>query len=107
MKPKLYIGIVLCVQGQYYQMKVLSYGQLLQNKYSKIKFIKFRLKNHQNCGNNLTKSIRNSFPKISILAFLPSFQLESSGNLDACTKQTQIGHYPKENSTTLLLFYFG
>ena len=64
-------------------------------------------KNHQNCGNNLTKSIRNSFPKISILAFLFSFQLESSGNLDACTKQTLIGHYPKENRTNLLLFYFG
>jgi len=86
---KLYIGVVLCVQGQCYQMKVQIYGHLLPNKFSKIKFIKFWLKNHQKSGDNLTKSIRNSFPKISILAFLPSFQLESSGNLDACTKQTK------------------
>ena len=86
---KLYIRVVLCVQGQCYQMKVQIYGHLLPNKFSKIKFIKFWLKNHQKSGDNLTKSIRNSFSKISILAFLPSFQLESSCNLDACTKQTQ------------------
>ena len=68
-------------------MKVQIYGHLLPNKFSKIEFMKFWLKNHQKCGDNLTKSIRNSFSKISILAFLPSFQLDSSGNLDACTKQ--------------------
>ena len=104
---KLYIGVVLCVQGQCYQMKVQIYGHLLPNKFSKIKFIKFWLKNHQKSGDNLTKSIRNPFSKISILAFLPSFQLESSGNLDACTKQTHIGHYPNETSSNLLMFSFG
>ena len=70
-------------------MKVLIYGHLLQNKFSKIKFIKFRIKNHHKCGDNLTISIRNSLSKISFLAFLFIFQLETSGNLDACTKQIQ------------------
>ena len=68
-------------------MKVLIYGHLLQNEFSKINFIKFRLKNHHICGYNLTKSIRNSLSKILFLAFLFVFQLETSGNLDACTKQ--------------------
>ena len=45
--PKLYIRVVLCVQGQCYQMKVQMYGHLLPNKFSKIKSIKFWLKNHQ------------------------------------------------------------
>ena len=62
---------------------------MLHNEFSKINFIKFRLKNHHICGYNLTKSVRNSLSKISYLAFSFEFQLETSGNLDACTKQIQ------------------
>ena len=83
------LGSFSVVQGQCYQMKVLICGHLLRNKFSKIKFIKFKFNNHYKCGYNLTKSIRNSVSKISILAFLLLLQLETSGNLDACTKQIQ------------------
>ena len=39
--------------------------------------------------NNSISYSNNSELKISILAFLFPFQLETSGNLDACTKQIE------------------
>ena len=89
MPKRVWWGGKLCVQARSYQIKSLKDQLSMEIWFSKIKLIKFEFKYHPDCSNIPIASLYKLGLKISLSAFLVSFQLESSGNLDACTQQIQ------------------